>query len=142
MPSKSKEQAKLMAAVAHNPEFAKKVGIPQKVGKEFNKADTKAVKEAPAMGMAQGHTHLNKEAMALVDGAIRATAEGKTAQERIAILQKYAAEHKVSYNVLYSEITKDTGDTYFSHDDYMKDKQFSESKKLIESYISNFKKIK
>ena len=28
-----------MAAVAHNPAFAKKVGIPQKVGKEFDKAD-------------------------------------------------------------------------------------------------------
>ena len=39
MPSTSKKQAKLMAAVAHNPAFAKKVGIPQSVGKEFNKAD-------------------------------------------------------------------------------------------------------
>ena len=39
MPSSSKKQAKLMAAVAHNPAFAKKVGIPQSVGKEFNKAD-------------------------------------------------------------------------------------------------------
>ena len=28
-----------MAAVAHNPDFAKKVGIPTKVGKEFAKAD-------------------------------------------------------------------------------------------------------
>ena len=28
-----------MEAVAHNPAFAKKVGIPQKVGKEFSKAD-------------------------------------------------------------------------------------------------------
>lgn len=28
-----------MAAVAHNPAFAKKVGIPQSVGKEFNNAD-------------------------------------------------------------------------------------------------------
>jgi len=28
-----------MSAVAHNPAFAKKVGIPQKVGKEFDKAD-------------------------------------------------------------------------------------------------------
>ena len=28
-----------MAAVAHNPAFAKKVGIPQSVGKEFNQAD-------------------------------------------------------------------------------------------------------
>lgn len=28
-----------MAAVAHNPDFAKKVGIPTKVGKEFDAAD-------------------------------------------------------------------------------------------------------
>jgi len=39
MPSKSPAQHKLMAAVAHNPELAKKVGISQKVGKEFAKAD-------------------------------------------------------------------------------------------------------
>lgn len=28
-----------MAAAAHSPAFAKKVGIPQKVAKKFNKAD-------------------------------------------------------------------------------------------------------
>jgi len=39
MPSKSPAQHNLMEAVAHNPAFAKKVGIPQKVGKEFAKAD-------------------------------------------------------------------------------------------------------
>jgi hypothetical protein len=39
MPSKSPSQHRLMAAVAHNPAFAKKVGIPTKVGKEFNEAD-------------------------------------------------------------------------------------------------------
>lgn len=39
MPSKSKKQARLMAAVAHNPKFAKKVGISQFVGREFNDAD-------------------------------------------------------------------------------------------------------
>ena len=39
MPSKSPEQKRLMQAVAHSPEFAKKVGIPQKVGKEFAAAD-------------------------------------------------------------------------------------------------------
>ena len=39
MPSKSPSQHNLMEAVAHNPAFAKKVGIPQKVGKEFAKAD-------------------------------------------------------------------------------------------------------
>lgn len=42
MPSKSKKQARTMAAAAHNPEFAAKVGIPQKVAKEFNKADKRS----------------------------------------------------------------------------------------------------
>lgn len=41
MPSKSPAQAHLMAAVAHDPKFAKKVGVPQSTGKEFNKADAK-----------------------------------------------------------------------------------------------------
>ena len=39
MPSKSTKQARTMAAAAHNPAFAKKVGIPTKVAKEFNRAD-------------------------------------------------------------------------------------------------------
>jgi hypothetical protein len=40
MPSTSKKQHNFMAAVANNPEFAKKAGVPQSVGKEFNEADT------------------------------------------------------------------------------------------------------
>ena len=39
--SVSKAQFRTMAAVAHNPEFAKKVGIKSSVGKEFHKADKK-----------------------------------------------------------------------------------------------------
>ena len=39
MPSKSKKQHNLMAAVASNPAFAKKVGISKSVGEEFMKAD-------------------------------------------------------------------------------------------------------
>lgn len=39
MPSKSKAQHNLMAMVAHDPAAAKRLGIPQKVGKEFTKAD-------------------------------------------------------------------------------------------------------
>ena len=39
MPSTSKKQAKFMAAAAHNPAFAKKVGVPVSVAKEFNAAD-------------------------------------------------------------------------------------------------------
>jgi hypothetical protein len=38
--SVSQAQARTMAAAAHNPEFAKKVGIKGSVAKEFNKADT------------------------------------------------------------------------------------------------------
>ena len=39
MPSTSKKQHNFMAAIAHNPAFAKKVGIPQSVGKDFTDAD-------------------------------------------------------------------------------------------------------
>ena len=39
MPSSTPKQARFMAAVAHSPQFAKEVDVPQKVGQEFNKAD-------------------------------------------------------------------------------------------------------
>ena len=39
MPSVSKKQHNFMAAVANNPSFAKKAGVPQSVGKDFNEAD-------------------------------------------------------------------------------------------------------
>ena len=39
MPSRSPKQARMMRAVAHDPAFAKKVGIPQSVGVDFNEAD-------------------------------------------------------------------------------------------------------
>lgn len=40
MPSKSPAQARLMAAASHSPKFAKKAGVPPRVAKEFNRADT------------------------------------------------------------------------------------------------------
>ena len=39
MPTTSKKQHNFMAAVANNPSFAKKAGVPQSVGKDFNQAD-------------------------------------------------------------------------------------------------------
>ena len=39
MPSTSKKQHRFMEAVAHNPSFAKKAGVPQSVGKDFSNAD-------------------------------------------------------------------------------------------------------
>jgi hypothetical protein len=41
MPSKTKAQARLFAAAAHDPAFAKKAGVPQSVARDFNKADAK-----------------------------------------------------------------------------------------------------
>jgi hypothetical protein len=39
MPSVSDKQKKFMRAVANSPKFAKKVGVPQSVGKEFEMKD-------------------------------------------------------------------------------------------------------
>jgi len=41
VPSVSKKQHNFMAAVANNPKFAKKAGVPKSVGAEFMKADKK-----------------------------------------------------------------------------------------------------
>lgn len=64
MPTSSKKQHNFMAAVAKNPAFAKKAGVPQSVGQEFLNADKsrkfkeggdmKAKKELPAFMMKKG----------------------------------------------------------------------------------------
>jgi len=46
MPAKSKAQLRLMAGAATSPAFSKKVGVSQKVGKEFLAA-TKSAKSLP-----------------------------------------------------------------------------------------------
>ena len=48
MPSTSDKQRRFMAAAAHDPKFAERAGIPQKVAREFNQAD-KGKKLAEAM---------------------------------------------------------------------------------------------
>ena len=60
MPSASKKQANFMAAVAHNPAFAKKAGVPQSVGKDFNQAD-KGRKFSKGGDMAESKTMAKKE---------------------------------------------------------------------------------
>ena len=49
MPAVSKKQEKFMRAVAHSPSFAKKVGVPMSVGREFTKAEGGQMKESKAM---------------------------------------------------------------------------------------------
>jgi hypothetical protein len=60
MPSTSKKQADFMRAVAHSPEFAKKVGVPQSVGRDFAAAD-KGRKFAKGGEMAESKKMMKKE---------------------------------------------------------------------------------
>lgn len=46
MPSKSAKQYRFMEAAAHNPEFAKKAGIPQSVAQEYTQADKNKLAKA------------------------------------------------------------------------------------------------
>lgn len=48
MPAKSKAQARLMSMVAHDPKAAKRLGIPQSVGKEFEVKGKGAMAKLPA----------------------------------------------------------------------------------------------
>ena len=52
MPAKSEKQEKFMRAVAHSPSFAKKVGVPMSVGREFTKSGG---------GMAESKAMMKKE---------------------------------------------------------------------------------
>ena len=72
MPSVSKKQHNFMAAVANNPKFAKKAGVPSAVGKEFLTADKgKTFKEGGTMkheDIKQDMPMMKKVAAAAVKG--------------------------------------------------------------------------
>jgi len=53
MPSRSKSQHNLMAMVAHDPKAAKRLGIPQSVGREFEVKGKGALKKLPAKAKAR-----------------------------------------------------------------------------------------
>jgi hypothetical protein len=53
MPSTSAKQEKFMRAVANSPKFAKKVGVPQSVGKEFEMKDEGKMMKKEGRGMAK-----------------------------------------------------------------------------------------
>jgi len=60
VPSKTRKQHMFMEAVSHNPAFAKKVGVPQSVGREFVKAD-KGRKFAQGGEMKESKAMMGKE---------------------------------------------------------------------------------
>ena len=74
MPSTSKKQHNFMAAVANNPSFAKKAGVPQSVGKEFNNADKgKSFKRGGDMASSMGKPMMKKGMSTAKDGMKRPT---------------------------------------------------------------------
>ena len=70
MPAVSEKQEKFMQAVAHSPKFAKKVGVPQSVGKEFT-----GMKKMNMGGMAASKMGAVKTAAPSRDGV---ATKGKT----------------------------------------------------------------
>ena len=81
MPSTSKKQHNFMAAVANNPAFAKKAGIPQSVGKEFVTADKgKTFKEGGRMATTKMGKPMMKPGMSTAkDGMKKPTPMANTA---------------------------------------------------------------
>ena len=81
MPSTSKKQHNFMAAVAKNPTFAKKAGVPQSVGKEFLTADKgKTFKRGGDMA-----TKMDPKMMAMMAAKKRGAGKGAMAPARPAM---------------------------------------------------------
>lgn len=75
MPTVSKKQEKFMQAVAHNPAFAKKAGVPQSVGKEFTKSGGSMKKMSKGGGVMPSKMGAVKTAAPSRDGV---ATKGKT----------------------------------------------------------------
>mgnify|MGYP003346838902 FL=1 len=99
MPSVSKKQHNLMAAVAHNPAFAKKVGIPQSVGKDFSEADkgrkfgSGGISRADVQAINKPKT--NHGAMALFSGGGQMKQDMAMEKRHVAAMKKAGIKGKV-----------------------------------------------
>ena len=135
MPSKSKAQHNLMAAVANNPKFAKKVGIKKSVGEEFMKADKakkfgsggalKAVDSSDNPGLSKLPTEVrNKMVYMKKGGMAKGYAKGGCATKSDAkmIAKKEVKGHESSMHKMKKGgiIEKGTGEKYASKAAMMK----------------------
>ena len=77
MPSVSKKQHNFMNAVAHSPAFAKKVGVPQYVGKDFSTADKSRKFKEGGDTMANTSRMNRLEELGRVNAEKASTAKGK-----------------------------------------------------------------
>ena len=127
MPAKSKKQLKFMQAVANNPEFAKKVGVPTKVGKEFTK-ETKVKTYKPGgkvttpekekarikeMAKEDRFKKILERDMKLFGPNEESTNQSKTANEIMKskfgnnAFQDYFESNPEKYNEVYNSVLKD-----------------------------------
>ena len=94
MPSTSKKQHNFMEAIAHSPSFAKKVGVPMSVGKDFSAADKgrKFSKGGDMKKMKMGGYADGGMPMVMKDGqkvpAFAADGKGKMARGGMAMFEK------------------------------------------------------
>jgi hypothetical protein len=120
MPSTSKKQHNFMAAVAHSPSFAKKVGVPQSVGKDFNRADKgKTFKEGGAMkpvdmkknpGMAKLPTAVRNKMGYMKKGGMASDAKEDTKmdkkQDKAMIKKAFAMHDKQEHKGEHTNLSK------------------------------------
>jgi len=97
MPSVSSKQHNFLAAIAHSPAFAKKVGVPQSVGQDFDKADKGKFSKGGSMAtkMNPGFMAMMKKkgGMKLAEGGATDMAQDK-AMIKKAFKQHDMQEHK------------------------------------------------
>ena len=78
MPAVSNKQERFMQAVANNPKFAKKVGVPTSVGKEFTKSGGSMKKMSKGGGVMPSKMGAVKTAAPSKDGvAVKGKTKGK-----------------------------------------------------------------
>ncbi len=80
-----------MTAVAHNPKFAKKAGIPQKVGKEFVQADKSKMADGGGVNAAGNYTkpELRKRIVSAVKSeATQGTGAGEWSARKAQLVAK------------------------------------------------------
>ena len=92
MPYASDKQKRLMQAVAHNPAFAKKVGIPQSVGQKFeaHKAKGGEIMAKKLFGGKETYGEELKEAKAIKSGKITPQQYARGEQKEEAGMKKMA----------------------------------------------------
>jgi hypothetical protein len=103
MPSKSPAQHRLMLAVANNPEFAKKVKIPQKVGKDFAAADKGGAKTAMSyFGSKPPATKAKRKTSSKATARSKPAAKGAPAPTQDPMLQRLQQAAVVTKNLARS----------------------------------------